>query len=168
MQINAVLLEAAAVPTAGVIERLALASRVVAWFAYVDLRITSANCPTVAKPSIEGALLDDRIFGLRVHVLAELRRLGRCSATVAEGLLYALKHPTELKADSCILCLGQVVVIGEDECMLALGVDEDGFWACLESVSDDVEKGERLLYFPMTVEELDARDAEDAVAAQAA
>lgn len=164
-QIKALLLKAEAVgPTTGIIERLVVSLKT-AGFTYTNPYLTSANCPTVAEPSFEGARLKEKLVGSRTSVLAKLKSDGRRSATVAEGLLYGLTHIEEMKAGSWIWCIDQVVAVFEDECVLVLNVYDGRWCAYLELVSDAVPVGARVLSFPMTQAELAARDAEAAVKA---
>lgn len=152
-------------PIVGIIERLVVALQTETEFAYVNSHLTNANCPTVAEPSLEGARLEEKLVGSCTSVLAKLKRLGRRSATVAEGLLYALMHPEDLDADAWIWCLDQIVVLDGIEYVLVLGVDDDGRSARLYSVAAGVQAVQRVLSFPMTPAELAARDAEDAAKA---
>lgn len=148
-RIKSILAEAAAVPTTGIIERLVLALKTEAGFAYVSPNLTSANCPTVVEPSLDGARLEDKIVGSRTYVLAELKQIGRRSATVAEGELYGLKHPEELSATSWIWCLDQVVVYDGGEYVFVLYVGSDGRRASLRLLSSAVGVGNRVLSFPL-------------------
>lgn len=147
-------------PIEGIIERLAVALRAKGGFAFVNPNLTSANCPTVAEPSLEGARLE-KCVGPRTFVLAELRRDSRRSATFAEGLLYGLTNPEELTTE-WIWCLDQVVVLVGREYALVLGVNVGQCFADFCHVADGGSASRRVLSFPMTEAELAARDAEDA------
>lgn len=161
-RIEAIMAEAIAVANSGVIECLVSDLRVYGLFFFVNSDLTSYNCPTVAKPSLDGARLDE-MPGTHRQVLAELKRLGRRPAAVAEGLLYGLTHLEELSARSWIRCYGQVVVSADHPCVLALGMfDDGGRFARLCRIENDVIVHGRVLSFPMTAEELARRDAEDA------
>lgn len=144
----------------GIIERLVAALRV-AGFQYVSEKLTTANCPTATFPSLEGAQLDS-IVGSRKHVLAELRRIGRRPATMAEGLFFALVHSEELSPASQIRCFDQIALLNEVRRTLVLRVYGDMLWVDLDYISSGVPVGDRVLSFPMTEAELAARDAEDA------
>ena len=137
-------------PIGGIIERLVAVLKTKAGFAYVNSDITSERCPTVVEPSLEGARLEEKLVGSRTHVLVELNRIGRRSATVAEGLLYGLTHPEEL-ANGWIWCLDRVVVIAGREYMLVLYVDAGERRAYLCRVVSDVYVVDRVLSFPQRV-----------------
>lgn len=69
--------------------------------------ITDANFPSTAEPSLDGARLD-KILGSREYILAELSRIDRRAATVAELLLYGIKNPEEHRKQGRIYALAQV------------------------------------------------------------
>lgn len=134
-------------PINGIIERLVAALKSEAGFTYVNSNITSANCPTTAEPSLEGARLE-KIAGSRSVVLAELKRIGRRSATIAEGLLYGLTHPEEL-TKYWIWCPDQVMSLVGNEYMLALGVGDGERHADIGRVDGGVDADDRVLSFPL-------------------
>lgn len=146
----------------GIVERLVAALKSEAGFGYVNPNLTSRRCLTVAEPLLDGARLEENLVGCRTLVLAELGRRGRRAATVAEGLLYGLKHPEALTVSSRIWVLGQIVMLGTEEHVLLFGLGGDGRKRCasLMHTSHIVFHEDRVLCFPMKEAELVDRDAE--------
>ena len=153
--------------TNGIVERLADSLRTEAGFYYVNPNLTSERCPALVEPSLEGARFDEKIGSSRAAACAELRRIGRRPATVAEGLLYGLTHPDEVLVRSWIWCFGDIVTVDGNELTLLLLVEDGKLFAVLYHVSDEIDEDDRVLSFPMTEAELAQRDAEDTAAARA-
>lgn len=132
-------------PTVGIVARLAVALKAEAGFTNVNSNLTA--CSTGVEPSIEGAQLE-RLVGSLDAVRANLRRRGRRSATVAEGLLYGLTHPEAISCD-LIWCIDQIVEVNSNEYALVLGAERRKRYACLGHVWGGVGMGDQVLTFPM-------------------
>ncbi len=145
-QIKAILAEATAATS--IITRLVATPKSEGGYDWVNPSITDVNFQTTAEPSLEGARLD-KIVGSRTAVLAELNRLGRRAATVAELLLYGIKNPEEQRK-YWIYALAQVWSFpGGREFVAVLDVDDGGRRdAILYDASRDVYAYDRVLSFP--------------------
>lgn len=150
-------------PIPGIVERLVATPRWEGGFDHVNVNITGANFPVTTEPRLEGAQLDE-IIGSDKHILAVLRSMGRRASNGAETLLYGTKNPGE-QTKYRIWGLGQLWVDPRNGRMFAvvLGLDDvKERFAYLGDIADGLSASSRVLSFPMSVEELAQRDAEDA------
>lgn len=143
----------------GIIDRLVATPEADGGYGWVTHCISDANFPTSTEPSLEGVSLEE-VTGPYREVLGELRRRGRRNGGVAETLLYGIKNP-EVQRRFWVWGLGQLCKDGGHASAVVLhqhGGERD---ASIGPVDRDFDGDDRLVTFPMSVEELAQRNAED-------
>lgn len=133
----------------------------------VNPRVTDIRFPTITQPSLQGAQLEDYGAELCSEVaLLDLRSRGRRGGRAAETVLYGVMNP-EQQRRYWLIGIGQVTLDSNpderDDMIVLTGGDRSrtvqiaSIWRSWKDTPPC-----RILSFPMTPEELAARDAEDA------
>ncbi len=145
------------------------------WHVSFEMGLTDANFPTEMTPSLEGARCDEITVSLDVS-LAELRSEGRRPGMGAETLLCGLMFCDDERRPCTIWGLGQLhevsgsigwlrsIELPSRSCGIMISVEYNEIHVTVMDISR-CRKGHFVLSFPMTLDEIAQRDAEDVAAA---